>query len=202
MGLATLFSVPVGISNHKEIIPDALKCFEREDLFMLTDDNESINFQTTLRGYNRKKPTDDLTGEAADNIKKAIIEEATLFALEFGYDAERYDFTVTNLWMNSMQSGAIHKSHTHYGHTFSGCFYVQLPENANKIMFMSPNTTINKAPVDVAHYTVHNSATWTLDVAEGDLIIWESHLRHEVPALEFEGSRLCMAFDIDITYKE
>lgn len=200
MEMKTLFSVPVGISNHKEIIPE-LREFVESTSELFGDCYGQPTFQTTLKGYNTKQETIIPNTAAVKRIKEVIIEEVKEFCAKFGYNTDLYDFEVSNLWANRMAMGSTHKCHSHYGHVFSGCCYVQIPENSGLITFHSPIVT-NKAEVKPKDYTTHNSGMWTLEVTEGDIVMWESYLRHEVPSIPYDGIRMTVAFDVDVYFKE
>lgn len=200
MEMKTLFSVPVGISNHKEIIPELREFVDQtKDLFNNVDNQ--LAFQTTLRGYNKKQATVIPDTPEVRRIKEVIIEEVKEFCTQFGYNTEIYEFEVSNLWANSMVIGSTHKTHSHYGHVFSGCCYVQIPENSGFIKFYSP-VAVNKAEVYVKEYIPHNSSAWTLGVTDGDIVVWESYLSHEVPTTDYNGVRVTVAFDVDVYFKE
>ena len=105
---------------------------------------------------------------------------------------------VQNIWLNEMASGNRHPIHAHYGYSISGTFYVQVPTGANKIKFYSPADGLGhvlgvKSQDD---WTPSNSLSWWVSVEEGNIILFPSYIKHEVPAMEFTGLRKSISFDL------
>jgi hypothetical protein len=53
----------------------------------------------------------------------------------------------------------------------------------------------------VKEYTVFNSETTTMNPLAGELLMWESHIAHEVPPSTYDGVRRGIGFDVDLTEK-
>ena len=202
MDMTILFATPVGVAKHPDLAKAVVPMFAKDELFRKALDGSNGDFWTTMYAYDAAKPSAVLSDPTITKIKKAIKLEASVFFAGLGYDADNYDFKVTNLWMNRMRSGSSHRAHSHHGHTISGCFYVKVPQNANIVEFTGPLQSINKASPAIRDMTIFNSIYWNLAVADGDMVFWESYLRHSVPTSTFDGERLSMAFDVDATYKD
>lgn len=105
---------------------------------------------------------------------------------------------VQNMWLNEMASGDRHPKHAHYGYSISGTFYVEVPEGSNKIGFYNPldgvGHDLGSASPD--SWTVSNSMSWWIPVESGNIILFPSHLKHEVPPMEFQGLRKSISFDL------
>jgi len=142
-------------------------------------------FQTTLAEYNPKKG--GVTWDALNNEKsKEILDVINTCTLDYlklrGY--KPYTISIDNLWLNLMKEGSEQAVHQHYGYTFSGVYYVDLPDNTGKITFHSHlGGTGNSYHElnDIEENGVFNSFSWWLPVMEGSIVIFPSYLKHSVP---------------------
>jgi uncharacterized protein (TIGR02466 family) len=149
---------------------------------------------TSLTGYfDANKPVDI---EGIEPFKKFLCEMAMEYIKTLGYKASIYEAKVANIWLNEMVSGGVHKKHSHYGHHFSGCYYVELPKESAGIIFHSFIDRFDKMDMEIEKFNSFNSTNWICPVNAGDLLMWESYIKHEVPKSEFEGKRRSIAFDI------
>jgi uncharacterized protein (TIGR02466 family) len=166
----------------------------------LTSTDGEASYKTSLAYYDsgRTNPVQFLNSEP---LKEFICKCAMEFATTIGYSAELYEPSA-NIWINEMVSGSHHKLHNHYGTNFSGCFYIEVPENSGFITFQTLLERYDRAPMEVKEYTVFNSGTWTVATKKGDLLIWESFLQHQVKPTVYEGKRLCLGFDVIMNRKE
>lgn len=129
-------------------------------------------------------------------------EEVDKFLLENDY--REYHTTVINMWMVAQGSGVYHPAHNHYGHSLSGVYYVHCPPNSAHLVLHSDDELGRGHVLKVRDnlYTPTNSLVWNLPVKAGDLVLFPSWLRHSVPAAQFQGQRISVAFDIDLKPKD
>lgn len=158
------------------------------------------SYKTSIKHYDSGR-TNSVQILNSDPLKEFICTCAIEFATVIGYSSELYKPSA-NIWINEMTSGSHHKLHNHYGMNFSGCFYIEVPENSGYITFQTLLERYDRAPIDVKEYTVFNSGTWTVETAKGDLLMWESFLQHQVKPTVYEGKRLCLGFDVVMNRKE
>ena len=166
----------------------------------LTSTEGEASYKTSLAYYDSGR-TNPVQFLGAEPLKEFICKCAIEFATTIGYSAELYEPSA-NIWINEMVSGSHHKLHNHYGTNFSGCFYIEVPENSGFITFQTLLERYDRAPMEVREYTVFNSGTWTTATKKGDLLIWESFLQHQVRPTVYEGKRLCLGFDVIMNRKE
>lgn len=195
MEIQTPFVTPIAICDFSKYIPFLVQRFEETGPM---EQSKSPGHTTNLDYYAIDGHTCDRLGDSkeAEELRTAIAATTQEFAAKLGYAAGKYMPITKNFWLNEMISGGVHPRHSHYGNHFSGCMYVQMPENAAQIKFSNPNDRYDKLQPDVETYTPGNSATWSFSPKVGQLFIWESWLNHEVPATQFEGVRRSAAFDV------
>jgi len=202
MEIQTPFITPVAvfdISKHLPLLRSLFEETKKENLFGLV----SPGFKTTLTDPAVSKiknafPQSNEMTELKQDIKNASIELATYM----GYRGEdRYEPSIDKFWLNEMNSDATHPPHSHYGCHFSGCIYVDIPGDSGKIVFLSPKERYDRLSIDSAQHTVFNSMSWGFDPKEGQLFLWESWIRHFVPAATFEGVRRSVGLDVIMDIK-
>jgi uncharacterized protein (TIGR02466 family) len=202
MELHAIFITSIGIVNETNSLKLAQKIFvDNKDI--LTTSLNSPNFKTTIMEHHCesaviKKYVND---ENINQLKEIIAKNAFTYLQGTGYDEEKFDLKVPNLWLNEMQSESYSQAHSHYGYNLSGTYYVEMPENSGSIFFTNPVIT-NTCPNNfIKNYTAFNSGKWEIKPKEGDMIFWKSDLVHSVPPVKFEGVRKSIAFDVLITPK-
>ena len=199
MSVRSLFSLPIGVSNYKELAFEARKLFEDISNF----GKNKGGFYTTLKdhvvGVADTAPIKH--PEILNKIKEAAVVEGRNFLVGCGYAADTYDIYVVNIWLNEMWEGVEHAEHAHYGSNLSGCFYIEMPENTNGIRFNGFLSRFDKADIEVENYTQYNSNAWELQPEEGDLLVWESYIAHAVPYAKYKGRRRSIAFDLALKRK-
>jgi uncharacterized protein (TIGR02466 family) len=130
-----------------------------------------------------------------------IEKNAKSYIDQTGNNSDLYNIKVVNFWINKMESNSESPEHYHFGHTLSGCYYVDVPVNAPGLKLVNPLDHIPKETIEYRSLTAYNARDMILDVKNGDLVLWESYLKHAVQAKEFEGTRCSIAFDINISIK-
>jgi uncharacterized protein (TIGR02466 family) len=197
MNYTITFATPVGMFDASEFVEYGESLFDGRVKILPIGSDKSL---TSLQGYN----TEGSICQPLPNdkpLKDFIVKSAKEFSTLMGYDTEAYEFEVPNIWINELRTGGSHHLHSHYGYSFSGCFYTKLPTNADAITFNSLLHRVDKWVPRIKEYTMFNSPHWTLNPKEGDLYIWESYMQHQIPHREFEGVRHSIAFDIKLTLK-
>jgi uncharacterized protein (TIGR02466 family) len=88
-----------------------------------------------------------------------------------------------------MPSGVVHSLHLHPASFISGTYYVQVPRGAAALKVEDPRLSkMMAAPPGKALVSVPAKA--------GDVILFESWLRHEVPPARYTGERISISFNI------
>lgn len=200
MQLVNAFSVGILRSNHSELLDKAKKLFDGRIKLSLSYPGKIL---TSLENYNsetKNVKTLQHIPEVLDIID-VIEKNAKSYIEQTGNNSDVYDIKVVNFWINEMKSNTESPEHYHYGHTLSGCYYVDVPANAPGLTLVNPLDHIPKETMEYRNLTAYNARNMILNVKNGDLVLWESYLKHAVKAKEFEGTRCSIAFDINISIK-
>ncbi|MEY4761302.1 MAG: hypothetical protein RLZZ200_1158 [Pseudomonadota bacterium] len=115
-------------------------------------------------------------------------------ALEF--DLTNRELAMTDCWVNIMPQHVTHSLHIHPLSTISGTYYVQVPRGSPGLKFEDPRLDrFMAAPPRKADCTPE-SRTWVMmPAAAGDLLLFESWLRHEVIANPVDRERISISFN-------
>ena len=103
---------------------------------------------------------------------------------------------MTDCWFNVMPAGVSHGLHLHPLSTISGTYYVKTPENSAGIKFEDPRLSKFMAAPPRKRESPKELKNFVSYPAEaGKLVLFESWLRHEVPAADIEEERISISFN-------
>lgn len=196
MEIATPFVVSVGIFDLPQFLPNIRSAFEVARLAGELKSGGKAGFATTLKDYKNDKQNILRAVPQAGEFVNAILSSTVKFAEGVGYHAPQNSLEMDNFWLIEMTSGSEHEVHSHYARQFSCCYYVDVPQNSGPLVFHSFRDRFDYMPPNIAEYTSHNSDTFGFVPKEGQFFIWESWVKHSVPATQFDGVRRCAAMDI------
>src|SRR5688500_18391391 len=106
------------------------------------------------------------------------------------------EVAMTDCWVNIMPRQVAHSMHLHPLSTISGTYYVQTPKGCAGLKFEDPRLErFMAAPPRRADARPENRP-WSVVPAEaGKVVMFESWLRHEVPANPVGGERVSISFN-------
>ena len=103
---------------------------------------------------------------------------------------------MTDCWANVMPAGVVHSLHLHPTSFISGTYYVEVPKGAGALKFEDPRLGLHMAtPPRRADAPRSFHSFVSLPARAGDLVLFESWLRHEVPPARFSGERISISFN-------
>ena len=103
---------------------------------------------------------------------------------------------MTDCWANVMPAGVVHSMHLHPTSFISGTYYVAVPKGAGALKFEDPRLSRQMAaPPRRADAPERFRSFVGVPAKEGDLVLFESWLRHEVPPARFSGERISISFN-------
>jgi uncharacterized protein (TIGR02466 family) len=120
------------------------------------------------------------------------------FARALEYDLDGRELTMTDCWVNVMPRGVTHSLHLHPLSTISGTYYVRTPRGAPGLKFEDPRLDrFMAAPPRKAGGRAENRPWVTVPVAAGNVVLFESWLRHEVPPNPVAAERVSISFNFN-----
>lgn len=129
-------------------------------------------------------------------LKKALDKHVKSFAADLAFDLGDKKLKLEDLWINILPEGGIHTAHIHPHSVISGTTYVAMPKGTSAIKFEDPRLPMMMASpgrVKGAEEALRQFIYVAPDV--GDVLLWESWLRHEVPMNMAEEDRISVSFN-------
>ena len=129
-------------------------------------------------------------------LEKLLDRHVAQFVKELDWDLGDKAVTLEDLWINILPEGGTHSGHIHPHSVISGTTYIAMPEGASAIRFEDPRLPQMMA-APPRHKDARNGLKPFVYVAPkvGDVILWESWLRHEVPVNMSEEDRISVSFN-------
>lgn len=129
-------------------------------------------------------------------LRERIDRHAAAYARALHWDLRGQTLEMTDCWANVMGQGSAHGSHLHPQAVISGTYYVKTPPGAAGLKFEDPRLPqLMAAPSRRATAPEAMLPHVTVPAKAGALILFESWLRHEVPASRISAERVSLSFN-------
>jgi uncharacterized protein (TIGR02466 family) len=131
-----------------------------------------------------------------DRLRRLIDPHVASFARALHYDLRGKELAMTDCWANVMPAGVTHSLHLHPSSFISGTYYVEVPTGAGALKFEDPRLGLHMAaPPRRADAPQRLRSFVSVPARAGDVMLFESWLRHEVPSARFSGERISISFN-------
>jgi len=105
-------------------------------------------------------------------------------------------FWMNSCWVNVMPALAHHSFHIHPLSFISGTYYLKVPKGASCIKFEDPRLSyFMGTPPRKLRCREENKPFFSVQPKEGQVVLFESWLRHEVPAHTSKQDRISVSFN-------
>ena len=188
---ASLAAAPGWAELHEEILDLCL--------VMAEEDEAGIEWCKTNHypGYTSYGSINDLPHRFPEfaELKRLLDKHAAAYAKALHFDLARKP-KLDNLWVNVLMPGGGHTGHIHPHAIISGTIYIHIPDGASSLKIEDPRLTMMMArPGLTAEASEAEKPFVYLKPASGTILMWESWLRHEVPASRAEEQRISISFN-------
>jgi len=130
------------------------------------------------------------------DLKKVLDKHVKVFAKDLAFDLDGKKLKLEDLWINILPQGGIHTAHIHPHSVISGTTYVAMPDGASAIKFEDPRLAMMMAaPARVKDAREEMRTFMYIAPQVGDVLLWESWLRHEVPMNLVDEDRVSVSFN-------
>jgi uncharacterized protein (TIGR02466 family) len=149
-------------------------------------------------GYTSYASLDDLPRRATvfDELKRKLDRHAAAYAKDLAFDLGSARLRLDSLWVNVLKPGAAHSGHIHPHSVISGTVYVVTPPGASALKLEDPRLPLMMAAPPRAADAPEAARSFVYLTPEpGTLFLWESWLRHEVPANKARAERISISFN-------
>lgn len=120
---------------------------------------------------------------------KAVVMESLASILKEHYNITTDQKASIVAWANVHDHGGFNTQHLHPNNTFSGTYYLRVPEGAGPIVFKDPRYASLMNPLGTATESA-------ILPKEGQLIIFPSWLEHRVELNQSQDARVSVAFNV------
>jgi uncharacterized protein (TIGR02466 family) len=129
-------------------------------------------------------------------LEKALDKHVAAFCADLGFDLGDRRLKCNSLWINILPEGGTHASHIHPHSVISGTTYVAMPEGTSALKLEDPRLPMMMlAPVPLKTAPQELQRFVYVKPSVGEVLLWESWLRHEVPMNMSEEERISVSFN-------
>lgn len=130
------------------------------------------------------------------DLKRRLDGHVRTFAADACFDLAGRKPRLDSLWVNILKPGGAHSGHIHPHSIISGTVYIEVPPGSGGLkledprlpMLMHAPTRTDAAPEAMQTFVYASPAP-------GTVYLWESWLRHEVPASRAKSERMSISFN-------
>jgi uncharacterized protein (TIGR02466 family) len=116
-------------------------------------------------------------------LKRELDTHAAAFAKALHFELGRRRLKLDSIWINVLEPGGAHSGHIHPHSVLSGTYYVDVPAGASALKLEDPRLPLMMAAPPRAEDAPEPERSFIyVEPKAGDVLIWESFVRHEVPA--------------------
>ncbi|RKF16483.1 hypothetical protein D6850_02730 [Roseovarius spongiae] len=129
-------------------------------------------------------------------VVRALDAHVAAFARDLAFDLEDKPLALQDIWINILPEGGMHASHIHPHSVISGTTYVAMPQGASALKLEDPRSArMMAAPARLKDAPEGLRQFIYVTPEVGDVLLWESWLRHEVPMNMSEDDRVSVSFN-------
>jgi len=150
------------------------------------------------KGYTSYASLDDLIvrDPAFADLKKALDVHARDFAKALHLDLGRRKLKLDSIWINVLEPGGVHAGHIHPHSVISGTYYVDVPKGASSLKIEDPRHPMMMAAPPRCEDAPEDEQSFVyVAPAAGEVLMWESYLRHEVVMNSARKPRISVSFN-------
>jgi len=130
------------------------------------------------------------------DLVAALHAHVAAFARDLEFDLGERSLRLEDIWINILPEGGTHSSHIHPHSVLSGTTYVAMPDGASALKLEDPRSArMMAAPPRVRDAREEMRGFIYVKPLAGDVLLWESWLRHEVPMNMSEDDRISVSFN-------
>jgi uncharacterized protein (TIGR02466 family) len=127
-------------------------------------------------------------------LERRLNRHVGAFARALELDLEERPLEMTDCWVNIMPRNVGHSLHLHPLSTISGTYYVSTPRGSPGLKLEDPR--LERFMAAPPRRAQSRTSPWVVIPAEaGKVVLFESWLRHEVPANPVGAERISISFN-------
>jgi uncharacterized protein (TIGR02466 family) len=153
------------------------------------------------RGYTSYASLNDLPKrDPSINALKGVLDKhAATFAKALHLDLGGRKLKLDSIWINVLEPGGAHSGHIHPHSVLSGTYYVDVPPGSSALKLEDPRLPLMMAAPTRSEDAPEEERTFVyVTPRAGDVLMWESFVRHEVPANGAKRARVSISFNYSL----
>ena len=195
-----LFSTPLYHANLADSGNFDMGELEKSCWSIAQDDEAGQKWcdENNYSGYTSYASLSDLTWRSPffEELKHLLDLHVKTFVEELDFDLEGRNLKLEDLWINILPEGGNHSAHIHPNSVISGTTYISMPSGSSAIKFEDPrHSMMMAAPSRIKDAKEYLKPFIYVNPSVGDVLLWESWLRHEVPANNSSEERISISFN-------
>ena len=190
---------------YQAFLPDEDMRSDIEDACWMIEDGDEAGHgwceEKGYPGYTSYASLDDLPARATGFARlSALLEDhAWRFAQSLRWDMDRKQLSLDALWVNILGEAGHHSGHIHPGSILSGTVYITMPPGAGNLRFEDPRLPMMMAAPPEAGDTPGDDRRFVYAAPKaGEILMWESWLRHEVMPSRTDEARISVSFNFGL----
>jgi uncharacterized protein (TIGR02466 family) len=131
-----------------------------------------------------------------EGLKRRLDRHVKAFVRGLHYDLAARTLGMTDCWANVMPAGVAHSLHLHPTSFVSGTYYVAVPKGAGALKVEDPRLSrLMATPPRRSDAPAAFRAHVGIAAKAGDVVLFESWLRHEVVSNPVDAERISVSFN-------
>jgi len=188
------FKTQSNIKKNQELREEILKIRELDDKGQKWSRQNYSGGYTSYASMNRL----DQFSTTFSELRNALDQNIQDFARHLELELSGRKLVMTNLWANVMNTGTVHSMHLHPLSVISGTYYVQTPKKCSALKFEDPRLVqFMGSPPRKSKARAENQRFISLEAKAGQVILFESWMKHEVPPNPSRQERISLSFNYD-----
>ena len=191
-----LFPQPVfkyQVENYEKINSELL-----EYIYQIYEKDNTGVKKSNINGWHSK--SFDLADK--DNVPNKFLNHINEHIKDvfqnYGWVFDASKIKCTSFWAIINKKGNFNIEHTHSNNYLSAAYYVKAPQNCGNFKASNPNIISRNVYPKSVQSTELNSNTASIEIKDGDLIIFPAYLPHSVEENKSDEDRVIVSFNLDI----
>lgn len=193
-----LYDEPLGGPSVSRLLRDLRA--ESLRLAEVDEDGQKWSAENYTGGYTSYGSLDQLHlfSSTFDDLRRRLDRHRQRFARQLDLQIHPRELQITRLWVNVMPPGVTHSMHIHPLSVLSGTVYLQVPPGSGGLKLQDPRMELFMASPPRRHDArPRNHRHHLAKPRPGQVLMFESWTRHEVPPNRGKGIRISASFNYD-----
>lgn len=178
------------VRSKKDLLSLSQEIYKIRDIDLAGKKWSQKNYVTGYTSYGSMDQLHQFSSSFSD-LNQLLQPHLKKYLKSLGWKIKPQNLHLNSMWANIMSQGSHHSFHIHPLSVISGTFYVQVPKGSSAIQFEDPRHAMMMASPP------REGVFYSLNPKPGDVVFFESWMRHQVPAQSVDQDRISVSFNYD-----